>query len=196
MRPRKLQDSKTQKALESSGLRVLASIGMTTSLLLLGWACGTRGTLAQDGGIVYLRDRLSVVTPETGGSFSPHFAASRNGVGRDSILLIPPTKVRASLQGITGPVMLEGIVTPVYNIGDGMQLDIVLIDGGTRRGVYSRYYDPGRKAEDRNWIPLYIPLDLPRGHDIRIELMVTAGMQGDLVADWLAVSELRVVQRT
>jgi hypothetical protein len=198
MKPQRLEGSKTQGISESLSLRVLVFKRMTAlAFLLLGFSgCGTKSIPAQENGVLDLRDRLSVLSREAGGSYSPHFAASRNGIDRDSILLIPPITVRASLKGIAGHATLVGIATPVYNIGDGMQLDVVLIQEGNRRTVYTRYYDPGRKTEDRKWIPFKIPLDLPQGNDIRIELRVSAGMQGDLVADWLAVSELRVIAKT
>ncbi len=163
--------------------------------------CGRKAAPPAKDAVFELRDRLSVTrrqdgTPVSGGSYSPHFEAVRNGIRRDSILLMPPVTVSAPLNGLPACATLRGIAAPVYNIGDGMQLDIVLIGEGNERTVYSRYYDAGRRAEDRRWVPFTAPLDLPVGQNFSLELRVTPGAQGDLVADWLAVSDLQVVQRT
>jgi hypothetical protein len=109
------------------------------------------------------------------------------------MILIAPVSVGASLQGISGNATLEGLATPVFNVGDGMQMDLLVKHAGTTRSIGSRYFDSGRNAEDRNWIPIALPLNL--GEDDQLEIRISAGPQGDLVADWLALSSLRLVQR-
>jgi hypothetical protein len=111
------------------------------------------------------------------------------------MVLVAPVVIQASLEGISGRAILEGQSSPVYNVGDGMQMDILLLAPGRERVIYRRYYDAGRRLEDRAWIPINIPLELeewPR--DSRLEIRVSGGPQGDLVADWLALSALRMVQ--
>jgi hypothetical protein len=89
--------------------------------------------------------------------------------------------------------MLEGWATPVFNIGDGIQLDLFLSRYGERHRVGERYFDSGRKAEDRDWVAIAFPLDL-REND-QLEISISGGPQGDLVADWLALSSLRLMKR-
>jgi hypothetical protein len=90
-------------------------------------------------------------------------------------------------------MILEGWATPVFNVGDGLQMDLFLRRAGARHLMGSRYFDAGRKIEDRDWIPIAFPLDL--GQDDQLEINVSAGPQGNLVADWLALSSLHLAQR-
>ena len=133
---------------------------------------------------------------EGGGSFTPHFNVVRNGVARDSMVLEAPVTIHADLSQTADDAALEFLSTPVFNIGDGMQMDVFLTRGGQRRSVYSRYYDAGRRSEDRAWIPVSIPLGpgASRAGE-QLEIRVGAGPRGDLVADWLALSMVRVVQK-
>jgi hypothetical protein len=116
----------------------------------------------------------------------------RNGISREALVLIAPVSVRASLGGISGRRVLKGFATPVFNIGDGIQMNLYLLQSGKRRLVGERFFDPGRRAEDRNWIPLSFPLE-PDKDDL-LEIKISAGPQGDLVADWLALSSLHLTQ--
>jgi hypothetical protein len=117
----------------------------------------------------------------------------RRGLRKDSMALVAPVSVRASLMGASGRRILEGWVTPVFNIGDGIQMDLFLNRAGRRRLIGSRYFDAGRKFEDRAWVPISFPVEI-EGND-QLEIAVSAGPQGDLVADWLALSGLRLVRR-
>ncbi len=130
------------------------------------------------------------------GSFSPHFEASRNGLRRDSMLLVAPVAIQAPMPEVSGRASLEGFVAPVYNIGDGILLEMTVRNSDVGNVVYSRYIDPGRCASDRAWNEFSIPLDPGNGKARYLELRVTAGPQGNLLADWLVVSGLRVVQRS
>jgi hypothetical protein len=78
----------------------------------------------------------------------------------------------------------------VFNIGDGVQMNVFLRRSGIRILVGSRYFDPGRNAEDRSWIPVSIALEVNEGDLIEIE--ASAGPQGDLTADWLALNSVVV----
>jgi hypothetical protein len=117
----------------------------------------------------------------------------RKGLRKDALILIAPVSVRASIKGVSGRLMLKGLATPVFNIGDGIQMDLYLSRAGKRHFVGNRYFDSGRRAEDRGWIPIAFPLDL--GEDEQLEIEISAGPQGDLVADWLALSSLHLMQR-
>ena len=69
-------------------------------------------------------------------------------------------------------------------------LDIKLTDSRQPGTLHSRRFDPARSAADREWIPMDVAsiLITPRPSDL--EISVSAGPQGDLVADWLALAEL------
>jgi hypothetical protein len=116
----------------------------------------------------------------------------RRGIRRDAVILMAPVTVRTSFKGISGRRMLEGWATPLFNVGDGFQMNLFLIRKGERRLIDGRYFDAGRKFEDRDWIPIAIPLDI--GQDDQLEIEVTAGPQGNLDADWLALSSLRLTR--
>jgi hypothetical protein len=138
-----------------------------------------------------LIDRLSPVAPDA--NISRNASVVRNGLHKDALILVAPVSVRASLRGSSGRMMLVGLATPMFNIGDGIQMDLYLSGAGERRLIGNRYFDAGRRAEDRNWIPIAFPVDL--GQEDQLEIKISAGPQGDLVADWLALSSLRLMQR-
>jgi hypothetical protein len=138
-----------------------------------------------------LIDRLSPVALDT--NISRNASVVRNGLHKDALILVAPVSVRASLRGSSGRMMLVGLATPMFNVGDGIQMDLYLSGAGERRLIGNRYFDSGRRAEDRNWIPIAFPVDL--GQEDQLEIKISAGPQGDLVADWLALSSLRLMQK-
>jgi hypothetical protein len=117
----------------------------------------------------------------------------RRGLRKDSLALVAPVSVRSSLHGASGRRILKGWATPVFNIGDGIQMDLFINRAGQRRLIGSRYFDAGRMLEDRSWVPISFPVEIEEND--QLEIAVSAGPQGDLVADWLALSGLRLVQR-
>jgi hypothetical protein len=129
------------------------------------------------------------------GSFDPHYPVVRKGQRRDTVLLIAPATAKAGVSGIGGSYSLEALCSQVFNTGDGIQMDIHLTERGERRKVYSRYFDAGRRAADRDWVPISVPLVLGKAQDSQIEIEASAGPQGDLTSDWLALSSVRLVPR-
>jgi hypothetical protein len=123
-----------------------------------------------------------------------HVSVTRKGRRVDATVLIAPVTVRASLAGLSGRFILRLSAAPAFNIGDGMQMDLTLSDAGESRPVYSRYFDAGRKAGDREWIPIEVPLALAGSGDVYLEIKVSGGPQGDMVADWLAFAEVVIVR--
>ncbi len=157
------------------------------------WACGrTPAPSARS-----LAEGFNVVvgggTPE---SFQRHARVTRNGRQEDAMVLVAPVTVRASVGAADGKLALRLLATPVFNIGDGMSLDVFVESKGERSRIFSRYFDAGRKAEDRAWMPLEVPVDLQGQADFRLEFELSGGPQGDLVADWLALADLRIVPGT
>jgi len=123
-----------------------------------------------------------------------HVFVIRKGRRADATVLIAPVTIRASLAGLSGRFMLSLTAAPAFNIGDGMQMDVTLLEEGERRPLYSRYFDAGRKAGDREWIPIEVPLALSGSGDVYLEIKVSGGPQGDMVADWLAFAEAVIVR--
>ena len=143
---------------------------------------------------ISLADRLMPADACAGDSnVHRNLAVIRHGVRKETLTLVAPVSVLASLPGVSGNLTLEGLATPVFNIGDGVEMNLFLVRGGKRNLIGRRFFDSGRRAEDRAWIPIAFPLDLHAGDQLEID--VCAGPQGDLVADWLALSELRLVLR-
>jgi hypothetical protein len=125
--------------------------------------------------------------------FYRHMQVIRKGDRRDSLTLVAPIAVRASLRGISGQMILKGFAAPLFNVGDGIQLHIFLKrDGGSLQLIGSRYFDAGRNGEDRNWIPIAIPLN--PGKNDQLEIEVSAGPQGDSTADWLALNSMCLIR--
>jgi hypothetical protein len=118
------------------------------------------------------------------------FPVYRSGVTRDSIVLEAPARIRASLSGISGKMLISGSASHLFNIGDGLQLDIILVQKGAERLIFSRYIDPGRKAADRSWIPIEAFLEPDGAKETELEIRVSAGPQGDLTADWLGIASI------
>jgi hypothetical protein len=142
-----------------------------------------------------LTDRFSVISPQTSPAsreFYAHFFVSRKGSRKDSMVLTAPTAVHASLAGFAGQVKLMGLATPVFNVGDGIQLDILLKENGTTQLIYNRYFDAAHLAEDRDWIPFSVPMELKSGTDNWLEIQISGGPQGDNTADWLALQAMRI----
>ena len=118
---------------------------------------------------------------------------TRRGERREALVLIAPVTVRAELKGLSGDMILAGFATPVFNVGDGIRMEIFLLRDGMRLKVGERHFDAARRAEDRLWIPIEFALNLTGDNDLEIE--ISAGPQGDLVADWLAFNSLRLLLR-
>ena len=124
-------------------------------------------------------------------SFQQHTPVVRNGRKEDATILVAPITVRADLAGYQGMLRLGMLATQVFNTGDGIQMDVYLVNGSDRNRIYSRYFDAGRNAADRRWIAMEIPLNLHR-QGSHLEIQLSGGPQGDLVADWLALAEVRI----
>lgn len=170
------------------------SICLVALLILVFESCRTEPPDRQAGMGLDLTERFELASGEraksaTRKAFTPHVAVVRRGQRRDVMVLVAPVVIRASLAGISGRVCLTGFAAPVFNIGDGIQMDVWLVGAGPEQRVYSRYFDPARLEQDRAWIPFEIPMELDgtaeRPH---IEIRVAGGPQGDHTADWLGVS--------
>jgi hypothetical protein len=83
------------------------------------------------------------------------------------------------------------MAAPVFNVSDGIQMEIWLRDDESPTRVYSRYFDPGRRFEDRRWTPVTIDMDVHH-KDAQIEISVTGGPDGNLTGDWLAFADVNV----
>ena len=127
------------------------------------------------------------------GSFERHSVVTRNGRREDAMTVVAPLEIRAGLAGLSGRFTLKFLAAPVFNIGDGVQMDVLMGGAGGRKQLFGRYFDAGRKAADRDWLPLDIPMDLSGAGDAYLEIRVSGGPQGDLIADWLALAEVRLV---
>jgi hypothetical protein len=68
-------------------------------------------------------------------------------------------------------------------------------DTQQQRTLYSRRLDPARNPADRDWIPLDIRSNLDESNKCDLEMSVSAGLQGDLVGDWVALAGLHLRRR-
>jgi hypothetical protein len=116
--------------------------------------------------------------PGTSGSIERHANVTRGGRLREALVLVAPVTVRADLAAITGRYLLTLQASPVFNIGDGMQMDVWMESAGNRRKVLQRYFDAGRSLADRHWVSLEIALDLSGVPAQYIEIQVTGGRKG------------------
>ena len=136
-----------------------------------------------------LTERLAPADAASRKNLQKNVQVLRRGERKDALVLLAPAVLRASLQEVSGEGALECWAAPVFDIGDGIQMNVYLRRGGARVLKGGRYFDPGRNAEDRNWVPVSIPLEIRKGDQLEIEVL--AGPQGDLGADWLALSAIR-----
>jgi len=175
-----------------SGCCILAACAM-------GSGCAHRGRESRVGDPpADLADRFQAVPVK--GSSAPeseylmrHFPVTRRGRRLDTLTLKAPAAVQAPLAGYPDRCALNLMAAQPFNIGDGLQLDVTLRGSGSDRVVYRRYFDAARRAADRDWIPLEIPLDLGGLAEPQLEIRISAGPQGDLDADWLALAEIRIL---
>jgi hypothetical protein len=175
---------------------LLGRIILTVSIVSLGGCTAGTQQKPPANADVDLAERFSVLSPraESGGrDFDAHFEVTRKGRHRDSMVLTAPVTIHASLAGFSGFMVLKALATPVFNVGDGIEMNIILRSEGTGKLIYTRYFDAGRRAEDRDWISLSIPLELGNAQDPWLEIRVSGGPQGDYVADWLALSAVHIV---
>jgi hypothetical protein len=167
------------------------------ALLLISQAPEARGVSAAGGhqAAVAAVDLIARFKPEgSGDSLKPHVSVMRNGKRVDATVLVAPARARLSLADFAGQCTLKMLAAPVFNLGDGMLVELILAVSGVRSVVFSRYVDAGRKAGDRAWIPVEVSLDLPRTREVYLEIQVSGGPQGDLVADWLALGEAQLLR--
>jgi hypothetical protein len=136
-------------------------------------------------------DRFAPVEPLQPGEIRKGFFVARQGERRESLVLVAPAAVRAPLEGASGDLIMEALAAPVFNLGDGIRMDLFLVHDGKKELLASRYFDAGRRAEDRRWIRMESLFRAGAGDSL--EIRVSGGPQGDLVADWLALSSLRVM---
>jgi hypothetical protein len=163
---------------------------LTAAALLAAWlgCVGCGGKTLVNAPAIDLAERFSLFEAGVPKTLDRQVDVTRKGKKRKAFILVAPAVVRASLQGATGKMTLKCLVAPVFDVGDGMRMDVFLRRNGTRIQVGSRYFDPGRKAPDRDWISIAMPLSIHSGDQLEIE--VSGGPQGDLVADWLAFSSI------
>ena len=147
-------------------------------ILLASSACGHNPV--QNESAIDLGERFSLLEAGVSKTLDTHVEVTRKGQKREAFILVAPAVVRAPLQGALKVMTLQCLAAPVFDVGDGMQMNVYLTKAGNRIPVGGRYIDPGRKAEDRDWIPVAIPLKVTEGDQLEIE--VSAGPQGDLVA--------------
>jgi hypothetical protein len=127
-------------------------------------------------------------------SFESHFDVVRRGIRRDSMRLIAPVCIRTSLARSSTGMGLEFFAAPVFNVGDGMNLEVLMAGDRGEEVIYSRYFDAGRKAGDREWA--HIQIALPVRPEARwLILRVSGGAQGNLDADWLAISSVSLLRK-
>jgi len=140
--------------------------------------------------------QFELIAKGRGGSLDRHLMVVRHGRRMDAMVLVAPVTIRAPLGGLFGNLTFECLAAPVYFVGVGMQMDVLLKNEAGEHLVYTRYFDAGRHAEDRDWTLLSIPLDLPDASTSEIIIRLSGGPQGDLVADWLALASVRLMRRT
>lgn len=147
-----------------------------------------------------LTDRFSPVPPvdrHTDGNagFFPKLPVTRKGKREDALVLVAPIRVRATFSGVTGQVFFEALAAPVFNLGDGIQLEVSVSNDREEKLLFERHFDGAAQASDRDWIGLEIPIDLGAGGTWHLEMRAAAGRRGDLTGDWLAVARPRLRRR-
>jgi hypothetical protein len=159
-------------------------------LALAGGLSGCRRSSSPTDPALNLTERIHLVNANAGQILEKHRIVTRNGQEKDCIILVAPMLIQASLHGAEGKKTLEFLAAPVFSIGDGVLLSVYLERAGSRLLAGSRYFDPARKAEDRRWTSVAIPVQVEEGDQLQIE--AAAGPQGDLTADWIGLNSVRL----
>ena len=155
------------------------------------YGCGSGRPPANDAeSAIDLSTRILPIDSGSGGNPEKRLEVVRKGIKRNAIVLVAQSVIRVSLQGVSGKRTLKFWAAPVFEVGDGMQMNLFLRRTKERVSVGGRYFDSGRKSEDRDWISIEAPLEIREGDQLEIE--VSPGPQGDSTADWLALSSLRL----
>ena len=140
---------------------------------------------------INLMDKFTPVDPDPSSTqFHQSLLVIRNGDRRDALAVVAPVTIHAQLKNVSKQMTLEGFAAPMFNMGDGFRMNVFLERDGQRQLIGSRYFDPGRNADHRKWMPIRMTLT-PEEND-QLEIQVTTGPQNDSVADWLALSSLRL----
>jgi hypothetical protein len=174
-----------------------------TAIACLGALLAVHGTLLTAGcshargpAPFSLLGRFVPSTPGAGGgSLLGPIVVDRAGVKKRAMVLVAPVAATASLGGFSGRIELKFTTVPVFNVGDGIRMEIRVIDDGPPVLVCSRYFDPGRRFEDRRWTPMSVSMDL-HSKDPRLEIRVSGGPEGNLTGDWLAFAGLQISSGT
>lgn len=180
----------------SSGVFVIAVLCISVTL----WTGCSRGAApagqAERADEVDLAGRLMPVadpgTAVQGGDFRRGVPVTRKGIREVADVLIAPAAAEVHLEGMRGPAVLELRAAPVFNAGDGVGMEIVLVQDGVERGLYSRVFDAARNSADREWVPVSVPVDFGGHGESVLRIRASAGPQGDLVGDWLALASPRL----
>ena len=122
------------------------------------------------------------------------FSMVRAGRRRAGVALVAPAKIAIPVDGVHGSFDFRCFAAPVYNVGDGVTMGILWETATGASILLERRFDAARSAGDRRWTELSVPLEIGGGG--RIVLEASAGSSGNLVADWVAVAEPRLVPRT
>jgi len=121
------------------------------------------------------------------------FTMVRAGERRRGVALIAPVKLSVPVNETHGLFEFRCFAAAVYNVGDGVTLEILWEDSSGARRLIERRFDAARRREDRRWAEISVPLKIEgRGH---IVFAASAGASGDLVADWVTVAQPRVSPR-
>lgn len=185
-----------KRATSSCIVNMLCALCLGTILYACSQSPPGRGS---DGTGMDLADRFRIAAGEgapagNANSLMRHFRVTRRGRQMDTTTLIAPVAIRAGLGGLSGRFALKILASPVFNVGDGVQMDVILDGAGQSKQVGRHYFDAGRIAGDRDWIALEYPVDLTGAADAYLEIRISAGPQGDLVADWIALAEVRITR--
>jgi hypothetical protein len=148
---------------------------------------GCKQKMAAPEILLNLATRFQPVTPPSSGGLET-LEVIRKGRRRKALILVAPAKVRALLPGKPGKTNLICIAAPVFDVGDGIQMELSIVRAGGRFPVGNRFFDAGRRAEDRNWVVAAFPIESQVGDELEIEVL--GGPQGDLTADWLALGSV------
>jgi hypothetical protein len=115
------------------------------------------------------------------------YAFVREGQRRETLVLTPGAVFEIGpLQ--TGPRSCVSLLAAMpWNLGDGADLKISIVDGAQQRQAADVYLDPAHQRAHRAWIP--IRLDVPQSTDhFTLRFEVGPGPRGDLTGDWIGVA--------
>jgi hypothetical protein len=117
----------------------------------------------------------------------------RGSIGRDAIVLIAGARLRLPLPPLNAGDRLAFSITIPFDRGDGAEAKMYFESAGQKEPLYTRSLNPAGAPNDRRWFDEAVEIGKYAGRNGSLVLECNSGPDLDVVGDWIAWSNLRVL---